>query len=140
MMKRFQLKTERSDWSDIIPTKSPRFGISKETSIEDVPKVFENDFKISFSFYNQKYNTPWVPLKKNTKNLKVIEFIFYYSSNEVLEVKTKSVYSSSDKNKIKLKYTWVEKVEQDSNLSFKYLYLLSEMMSILSIIFIVNKF
>lgn len=138
MMKRVQLNNERSDWSDVLPLKCPRFGISKETSIEDIPQVFQN-FKISFSFYNQKFTTSWTSLKKNNKNLKLIQFIFYYSSNEILEVKTKAIYTSSDVNKIKLKYSWIEKMEQDTNLSFQFLYLISEILAIVSIIFIINK-
>eukprot|EP01027_Heterolobosea_sp_BB2_P011647 GEZU01016948.1.p1 GENE.GEZU01016948.1~~GEZU01016948.1.p1 ORF type:complete len:249 (+),score=40.10 GEZU01016948.1:150-896(+) len=100
MQKRSQFNKFRSEWSDILPSLRPRFGLPKKTHFtlpKDVDAATLSDYKLSFSFGGKKsknFQTTWISLfDKKGNRLSQIDFIFKHAGGHIKEFKYHTHYA-----------------------------------------------
>jgi hypothetical protein len=107
----------------------------------------EDTVKLSFSFEEADFVTPWITVMKSSSNTKThfltrVDFMFKYAGSKVVQVKHKAHYSDEDDlgltendslqeniaripSTIKLVYHWEEIIQQDATAGITLLYFIS---------------
>eukprot|EP00824_Muranothrix_gubernata_P015238 TRINITY_DN3163_c0_g1_i1.p1 TRINITY_DN3163_c0_g1~~TRINITY_DN3163_c0_g1_i1.p1 ORF type:complete len:303 (+),score=49.42 TRINITY_DN3163_c0_g1_i1:74-982(+) len=131
--KRSQYQKMRTNWSDVLGKHCPRFATDRHVTLPALAaqelKEHE-DFKVSFSFASDRFVTPWLTVVDSTgRSLNFIQFTFFYSGNELKDVKWFLDYNDDEEHQGKkpkevfLYYNWKEVVERDSRTGMNTLFL-----------------
>eukprot|EP00457_Paulinella_chromatophora_P018977 gb/GEZN01020483.1/.p1 GENE.gb/GEZN01020483.1/~~gb/GEZN01020483.1/.p1 ORF type:complete len:186 (+),score=16.45 gb/GEZN01020483.1/:67-624(+) len=115
MLKRSQYREFRSDWNDMSPETTPRFGLERVVKFEaaDVDTIEPTEpFKISFSIAEDHLLVPWITVNDGKGHrLRHVAFTFVMNGAHVERVRTVTEYhpSGSSAHDIHFSYSWVEK-------------------------------
>eukprot|EP00002_Diphylleia_rotans_P018913 TRINITY_DN3656_c0_g1_i1.p1 TRINITY_DN3656_c0_g1~~TRINITY_DN3656_c0_g1_i1.p1 ORF type:complete len:186 (-),score=40.98 TRINITY_DN3656_c0_g1_i1:537-1094(-) len=133
MSRRGQYNELRTDWIDTFASQCPRFA-SDRTVFLQMPNNLANqtNFKMMFSFDNQKVQTPWILIRDEKASLNFLEFTLTYKGDEIVDLRWRTDYSSEEEHKnmkplekIRVLYEWTELVEEDVDNGLTFLFAVS---------------
>jgi len=129
MKKKSLMDGRFTEWSEVAPKHAPRFALERSARLpaiktDDLSK--DTAFKMLFSFENNRFTTSWITIADGSgKLLNLIEFVFVYSGNDIVEVKWHLDYTdvkTKVPEQITVKYSWVQFIEQDTSFALSALF------------------
>ncbi|KAJ5078974.1 atp-dependent helicase/deoxyribonuclease subunit b [Anaeramoeba ignava] len=96
MMKRYQINDKRTFWEDVSGRERPRFNQNTQAILATLRNMKKDSlYKISFSFDNRRFETPWFIIYdgQTGKTLTSIEFNFEYEFEEITKITWKEEYT-----------------------------------------------
>jgi len=129
MKKKSLMEGRYTEWSEVAPKHAPRFALERSARLpaiktDDLSK--DTAFKMLFSFENNRFTTSWITIADGSgKLLNLIEFVFVYSGNDIVEVKWHLDYTdvkTKVPEQITVKYSWVQFIEQDTSFALSALF------------------
>jgi hypothetical protein len=155
MSKRSYSSSLKTEWTKLTTKYCPHFEwkktiylnfFSEKLNLTDEEKIWQEEFKFSFSFDNERFITPYFLITDGKgAYLEKLEIIFIYLNGEIKDLEWNTHYNSDDKELLSKKlpkyleitFSWKKLYERDEKLAMLIIIILHIMIGFSIIFYII---